>query len=91
MKVDALVGQLHDTLDYLSHVKITHTIHRNLLLLSLMKSSAEAGHGAKVGGASGGKQGGAGVGKSSKPQDFVRVYDILLQVRRFWRAQGEGF
>ena len=56
---------------------------------------AEAGQAAKGEGASGkqgggasGKQGGgvasmkqgAGAGKVSKPQDFVRVYDILLQV-----------
>ena len=85
MKMDVLVGHLKSIMDYLSHMKITHAIHRNLLLLRLMKSPGDARKGGKGGGASGGRQGQvAGAGKASKPQDFVRVYDILLQVRDQW-------
>ena len=58
--------QIHSNLllllDYLSHIKLTQSIQRNLLLLETLKDS-------KVG------------QKTAKPEEFVRVYDILLQVR----------
>ena len=58
-------------MDYLTHVKLTHAIHRNLLLIATMKPRATGGRGTL---------GGRNVGKVSKPEEFVRVYDILLQV-----------
>lgn len=58
--------QIHSNLllllDYLSHIKLTQSIQRNLLLLETLKDS-------KVG------------QKAVKPEEFVRVYDILLQVK----------
>ena len=66
-------------LEYLSHIKLTHAIHRNLLLLRLMKARSEAAH-LRMGVAS--TEGGKMLsGKAAKPEEFVRVYDILLQVR----------
>lgn len=58
--------QIHSNLllllDYLSHIKLTQSIQRNILLLETLKDS-------KVG------------QKAVKPEEFVRVYDILLQVK----------
>ena len=59
-------------MDYLTHIKLTHAIHRNLLYIDTMKS--RSGHGIQGGGVAG------KAGKVSKPEEFVRVYDILLQV-----------
>ena len=48
-------------LDYLTHLKLTHGIDRNLHLLHTMKNPKPGG-------------------RTAKPEEFVRVYDILLQV-----------
>ena len=74
VKAEVQVGQIQAILDYLSHIKHTHAIHRNLLLLRFMKSHKEAIHD-KSGAVKAGSE------KATKPEEFVRVYDILLQVR----------
>lgn len=75
MKIEVQVAQLQAILDYLSHIKLTHAVHRNLLLLHLMKARNEAAVRDKRGAVK------VGPGKAAKPEEFVRVYDILLQVR----------
>ena len=57
-------------MDYLTHVKLNHAIHRNLTLIETLQEGGRV----KVEG------GGGGAGRVAKPEEFVRVYDILLQV-----------
>ena len=75
-KGEAQLSQLRSILDYLTHVKLTHAIHRNLLLIETMRTRG-GGRGPGAGKAG---PGGGGGGKVAKPEEFVRVYDILLQV-----------
>ena len=53
--------QIHCQLliDYLTHLKLTQSVQRNLLLLVMFKTAGN---------------------RKAKPEEFVRVYDILLQV-----------
>ena len=60
-KTEAHRDNLKLLLDYLTHLKLTHAIDRNLHLIHTMKNPKP---GAKI----------------AKPEEFVRVYDILLQV-----------
>ncbi len=62
-------ANLKSLLSYLTHTKLTHAIDRNLLLVDTMRAS-------QLGGVRAGGRG----GKVAKPEEFVRVYDILLQV-----------
>ena len=45
-------------IEYLTHLKLTQSVQRNLLLLETFKTGQ----------------------RRAKPEEFVRVYDILLQV-----------
>ena len=60
-KSEAYRDNLKLLLDYLTHLKLTHGIDRNLHLLHTMKNPKPGG-------------------RTAKPEEFVRVYDILLQV-----------
>ena len=62
-KTEAHRENLKQLLDYLTHLKLTHAIDRNLHLLHTMKNPKPGT-------------------KTFKPEEFIRVYDILLQVRK---------
>ncbi len=64
-KSEVQKAYLKTLLDYLTHTKLTHAIDRSLLLIETMRES---------------RGGGGGGGRVAKPEEFVRVYDILLQV-----------
>ena len=59
-------GNLQSLLDYLTHMKLTTSVQRNLLLLESLQEPRGAGQ------------------RATKPEEFVRVYDILLQVCAYY-------
>ena len=68
VKSEAQRASVKYLLDYLTHVKLSHAISRNLQLINTMNLAQ--------------KQPAAAGGRVAKPEEFVRVYDILLQVRK---------
>ena len=72
-KNEAQRANLRLIMDYLTHVKHSHAISRNLLLIETMKGSSAAT-------SAGRSAAGSVSGRTTKPEEFVRVYDILIQV-----------
>lgn len=74
-KTETQVAQLHSLQSYITHVKLGKTIDRNLLMIQAMKKqlpvnlqdSSEAVEPDTT-------------KKITKPEDLVRLYDIILQV-----------
>ena len=76
-KTEAQIGNMQFLHIYIKYIRLSKTVERNLLMAESMKSSlpailqnsveevpAEPGSGKKI----------------SKPEDLVRIYDIILQV-----------
>ena len=57
-KGDLETSSIGDLQSYVTHIKLTHSIRRNLLLIKSMQASQ----------------------KRSRPDEYVRLYDSLLQV-----------
>lgn len=56
---------------YLTYIRLSKTVERNLLFIESLKQNMSSGEG-------------AGDGKKiSKPQDLVRPYEIIIQVWHF--------
>ena len=69
---------------YLTYIRLTKTIERNLLLAESLKANLPSNN--VGGGASSGATGSSSSSnnkKVTKPQDLIRIYDIILQVSRF--------
>ena len=58
---------------YISHIRLSKTIERNLLMAESMKANLSSRL-QETGDAE------ATQGKATKPEDLVRIYDIILQV-----------
>lgn len=68
-QVDGKISNLHYLHTYLTYLRLTKTVERNLLLIENLKENLP------------GQQVVPGK-KITKPQDLVRLYDIIMQVRR---------
>lgn len=70
-KSEAQVSSLRLIVDYLMFVKLTHAMQRNLALIETLQEGGIL----RV-------KGKGTAGRVAKPEEFVRVYDILLQVQK---------
>jgi signal recognition particle subunit SRP68 len=66
--IEGKISNQHYLHSYLTFIRLSKTIERNLLLIAMMKNylpgkKVEEGH------------------KITKPQDLVRLYDIIIQVK----------
>eukprot|EP00118_Oscarella_pearsei_P017162 m.169314 g.169314 ORF g.169314 m.169314 type:complete len:591 (+) comp38984_c0_seq2:48-1820(+) len=64
-KSEVQVAHMKFLLSYISFIRLSRTIDRNLLMAESLKGKMEAGETSQ--------------GKATKPDDLVRLYDILIQ------------
>lgn len=79
-KTEAHLANLEFLHSYLVYIRLTKTVERNLLMVDSLKSNfprvllqSNYGEGSQSGTGSSSK-------KITKPEDLVRIYDIILQV-----------
>ncbi|PNF17286.1 Signal recognition particle subunit SRP68 [Cryptotermes secundus] len=61
------LSSLQHLLSYLMHIRLTRTIHRNLLMVESAQAALSE------------KNEGGGEGRRTRPQDLTRLYEIILQ------------
>lgn len=64
-------------LSYISFIRLSKTINRNLLMADSFKTALEGEEDAQM---EQGHSAQGGKGRATKPDDLIRLYDILLQV-----------
>ena len=75
-KSEAQTGNMQFLHNYVSYIRLSKTVERNLLMAESMKSNLPAILQNSV------EEMPVETGRrSSKPEDLVRIYDIILQVR----------